>query len=115
MPDMQRERVGWSDEKWAAIDAAVTEELTRVRIVDEIVPTTKVGANDKTVSADRIDATARTIDDTTTIQLPEISVQFVLDKQQVEQPELTRALALVRRAASDFARLEDAMLLLGLA
>jgi uncharacterized linocin/CFP29 family protein len=115
MADVQRQRVGWTDEQWAAVDEAVAAELTRVRVVDEIIPTTTVGASDKTVSVDRINPLTRTIDDDTTIPLPEISVQFVLDKQQVEQPELKRALALARRAASDFARLEDAVLLRGLA
>jgi uncharacterized linocin/CFP29 family protein len=114
MDDVQRQRVGWADEQWAAIDAAVAAELARVRVVEEVIPTTTVGANDKTVTVDRINPLTRTIDDDTTIPLPEISVQFVLDKQQVQQPELTRALALVRRAASDFARLEDAVLLRGL-
>jgi uncharacterized linocin/CFP29 family protein len=114
MPDVQRERVGWSAEQWQAIDGAVAAELVRVRVVEEVIPTRTVNPNDKTVTVDRIDAQTRTIDDDTTIPLPEISVQFVLDKQQVEQPELTRALSLIRRAASDFARLEDAVFLRGL-
>jgi len=82
--------------------------------VDEVIPTTRVGANDKTVTIDRIDPLTRSIDDETTIPLPEISVQFVLDKQQVQQPELTRAISLAKRSASDFARIEDAVLLRGL-
>src|ERR1700749_3568234 len=113
MADVQRQRVGWTDQQWAAVDKAVAAELTRVRVVDEIIPTTTVAANEKTVPVDRINPLTRTIDDDATIPLPEISVQFILDKQQVEQPELTRELALARRAASDFARLEDAVLLRG--
>jgi len=114
MDDIQRQRVGWSEQQWSAIDAAVASEVTRVRVIDEIVPTATVGANDKTVTIDRIDPVTRTIDDESTIPLPELSVHFVLDKQQVQQPELTRALALARRAGSDFARVEDAVLLRGL-
>jgi uncharacterized linocin/CFP29 family protein len=114
MDDVQRKKVGWTDAQWAAIDSAVTTEVSRVRVLDEIIPTTTVGANDKTVTIDRINAVTRAIDDETTIPLPEISVYFELDKQQINQPELTRALALIRRAASDFARLEDAVLLRGL-
>src|SRR5438093_355566 len=114
MDENQRHKVDWSEQQWAAIDAAVAAEVTRVRIVEEIIPTKAVGANDKTVPVVRINPLDRTIDDETTIPLPEISVPFVLDKQQVYEPELTRALALARRAASDFARLEDAVLLRGL-
>src|SRR5688500_13036722 len=114
MDDAQRQRVGWTEQQWSAIDTAIASEVTRVRVVDEVIPTTNVDANDKTVTIDRIDPLTRTIDDETTIPLPELSVQFVLDKQQVQQPELTRALALARRAASDFARTEDAILLRGL-
>jgi uncharacterized linocin/CFP29 family protein len=114
MDDVQRQKVGWGEQQWAAIDAAVAAELTLIRVVEEVIPTTNVGPSEKTVTIDRINAQTRTIDDETTIPLPEISVQFQLDKQQVQQPELTRALALIRRAASDFARLEDAVLLRGL-
>jgi uncharacterized linocin/CFP29 family protein len=114
MDDVQRKKVGWGDEQWAAIDSAVATEVGRVRVLEDIIPTKTVGANDKTVTIDRINAVTRRIDDETTIPLPEISVYFELDKQQVNQPELTRALALIRRAASDFARLEDAVLLRGL-
>ncbi|ANW00605.1 encapsulin [Bradyrhizobium icense] len=115
MGDAQRLGVDWTQQQWGAIDAAVASEVKRVRVVEQVIPTTKVGANDKTVAIDRIDALTRTIDDVTTIPLPEISVQFFLDKQQVQQPELTRALSLARRAASDFARIEDEVLLRGLA
>ena len=115
MGDAQRLRVGWTEQQWGAIDAAVASEVMRVRVVEHVIPTTKVGANDKTVAIDRINPLTGTIDDVTTIPLPEISVQFLLDKQQVQQPELTRALSLVRRAASDFARIEDEVLLRGLA
>ncbi len=115
MGDAQRLRVGWTEQQWGAIDAAVASEVMRVRIVGHVVPTTKVGANDKTVAIDRINSLTGNIDDVTTIPLPEISIQFPLDLQQVQQPELTRALSLVRRAASTFARIEDEVLLRGLA
>ena len=114
MDDVQRQKVGWGNEQWAAIDSAIAAEVTRVRVVDEVIPTTTVGANDKTVTVDRINPMTRTIEDETTIPLPEISVRFSLDRQQVQQPELTRALAMIRRTASDFARIEDAVLLRGL-
>jgi uncharacterized linocin/CFP29 family protein len=114
MGDAQRLSVGWTEQQWGAIDAAIASEVKRVRVVERVIPTKNVGANDKTVAIDRIDAQAGTIDDVTTIPLSEISVQFLLDKQQVQQPELTRALSLVRRAASDFARIEDEVFLRGL-
>jgi uncharacterized linocin/CFP29 family protein len=114
MVDAQRSRVGWTEQQWAVIDAAVASEVMRVRVVSHVIPTTKVGANDKTVAIDRINPVTRTIDDVTTIPLPEISIQFLLDTQQVQQPELTRALSMVRRAANDFARIEDQVLVRGL-
>src|SRR5215469_9226639 len=114
MLDIHRASVGWTDQQWSAIDAAIAAEVKRVRVLDEIIPTTNVRSHDKTVTIDLIDAQARTIDDNTTIPLSEISVYFILDKQQVQQPELTRALALARRAASDFARIENEVLLRGL-
>jgi len=114
MGDAQRLSVGWTEQQWGAIDAAVASEVKRVRVVERVIPTKNVGANDKTVAIDRIDAPTGTIDDVTTIPLPEISVYLLLDKQQVQQHELTRALSLVRRAASDFARIEDEVLLRGL-
>jgi uncharacterized linocin/CFP29 family protein len=114
MGDAQRLSVGWTEQQWGAIDAAIASEVKRVRVVERVIPTKNVGANDKTVTIDRINPLTGTIDDVTTIPLPEISVQFLLDRQQVQQPELTRALSLVRRAASDFARIEDEVLLRGL-
>jgi len=115
MGDAQRLRVGWTEQQWEAIDAAVASEVKRVRVVAQVIPPTNVGVNDKTVTIDRMNALTRAIDDVTTIPLPEISVQFLLDKQQVQQPDLTLALSKARRAASDFARTEDAVLLRGLA
>ena len=115
MDDIQRQRVGWNSQQSAAIDAAVKAEVTRIRVVGDIIPTVNVGENDKTVAIDRINPLTRAIDDLTTIPLPEISVVFILDKQQVQQPELKRPLALARRAAIEFARIEEAMLLRGLA
>ena len=115
MVDAQRSRVGWTEQQWAVIDAAVASEVMRVRVVSHVIPTTKVGANDKTVAIDRINPVTRTIDDVTTIPLPEISIQFLLDMQQVQQPDLTRALSMVRRAANDFARIEDQVLVRGIA
>jgi uncharacterized linocin/CFP29 family protein len=114
MGDAQRLSVGWTEQQWGAIDAAIASEVKRVRVVERVIPTKNVGANDKTVAIDRIDARTGAIDDVTTIPLPEISIEFFLDKQQVQQPELTRALSLARRAANDFARIEDEVLLRGL-
>jgi len=114
MVDTQRLKVGWTEQQWGVIDAAVASEVMRVSVVGHVIPTTKVGANDKTVAIDRINPLTRTIDDVTTIPLPEISIQFLLDMQQVQQPELTRALSMVRRAANDFARIEDEVLVRGL-
>lgn len=114
MGDAQRLRVGWSEQQWAAIDAAVASDVMRGRVVEHIISTTKVGANDKAVAIDRINRLMGTIDDVPTMPLPEISINLYLDRQQVQQPELTRALALVRRAASDFARIEDEVFLRGI-
>ena len=84
MGDAQRLRVGWTEQQWGAIDAAVASEVMRVRVVEQVIPTTKVGANDKTVAIDRINSLTGNINDVTTIPanlagVPAMSIPCGLD------------------------------------
>ena len=54
MVDAQRLKLGWTEQQWGAVDAAVASEVMRVRVVGHVIPTTKVGANDKTVAIDHL-------------------------------------------------------------
>lgn len=110
----QRQKVGWSPEQWNQIDQVVSENVNAVRITHKIMPTLELERTEKKVPIDLLDRRTMTIDDTTTIALAEVSIQFELDKQQVEEEALSRAMIVIKRAANNFARLEDHIVMNGL-
>lgn len=110
----QRQKVGWSQAQWAQIDQVVAENVDAVRVTHEIMPTHKLERTATAVPIDLLDRRTLTIDYTTTMPLAEVSIQFQLDKQQVEEEALSGAMGLIKRAAINFSRLEDQIVMNGL-
>lgn len=112
---VQRQKVGWTQAQWTQIDQVVAENVKSVRVAHEIMPIHELERTAKAVPIDLVDRRTMTIDDTTTIPLAEVSIQFELDKQQVEEEALSRAMVLIKRAANNLARFEDQIVMNGLA
>jgi uncharacterized linocin/CFP29 family protein len=112
-------QVPWSDEQWARVNSVIQEEANRARVGAAFLP--MIGplpldtdfVREETISVPP-QAPPLTIEDRTTIQLATLQVMVNLRGAQMADPELTSALDLFRRAANVLARLEDAVVFLGL-
>jgi uncharacterized linocin/CFP29 family protein len=94
-----RDTIGWSPEVWHRIDAAVREEITRARVGAKFLPTVHVPAKATTAPADAVSTLAvgaaaipgvappgaLNVDETATIRINEVWVEFVLTPAQVEE------------------------------
>ena len=122
-------QVPWSDEQWARVNSVIQEEANRARVGAAFLPL--IGPLPPDTDFVRTEAIlpplppppppppplpppALTIEDRTTIQLATLQVNVNLRGAQMADPELTSALSLFRRAANVLARLEDAVIFLGL-
>src|SRR5262245_18647113 len=103
--------LGWTDSQWQEFSTLVRDEVRRNSVAEAFLPKIAVSPTDKQIRRDQINAATRTLDDITMLTLAELSVDFILDQQQVQEPDLDRAKAVARRAAIDHARLQDAVLL----
>jgi hypothetical protein len=100
-----RDKIDWSPEVWARIDAAVREEIKRSRVAARFLPTVHVPAKSTTVPADLVSATATanggggttpagvtpsgvfSVDESSTTRVNEVWVEFSLTPAQVEEEE----------------------------
>jgi uncharacterized linocin/CFP29 family protein len=112
-------QVPWSDEQWARVNSVIQEEANRARVgaaflpmVGPLPPDTDF-VREETISTPP-QAPPLTIEDRFTIRLATLQVMVNLRGAQMADPDLTSALALFRRAANVLARLEDAVVFLGL-
>jgi uncharacterized linocin/CFP29 family protein len=114
-------QVPWTSEQWARVTRVITEEANRARVAATFLPLTgPLPPSTDYVPFDRISYgppgerhQRMTIDDTTTILLPTLQVKVYLRGAQMADPEMTSAVALLRRAANVLARLEDAVVFNG--
>jgi uncharacterized linocin/CFP29 family protein len=116
-------QVPWTDEQWARVNAVIQEEAARARVAATFLPL--VGPLSPDADFVRLEtvnpvpgaaapAFALTLDDTDTRRLACLQVRVQLRGAQMQDPELTSALSLFRRAANILARLEDGIVLEGL-
>jgi uncharacterized linocin/CFP29 family protein len=114
-------QVPWTTEQWARATRVIAEEANRARVAATFLPLHgPLAPSADYVASDRISYGApgagpqrMTIDDTTTMLLPTLQVKVYLRGAQMADPEMTSALALLRRAANVLARLEDAVVFNG--
>jgi uncharacterized linocin/CFP29 family protein len=109
-----REALNWGDETWAAIDFAVHEENVRAGVAAKVIPLRGPLPQAVTVPAEAIDPQTMRVDESSVLPLVELTVDFSLTRQQVDQEaELGTAAALARRAASLLTQAEDLVVLQG--
>ena len=109
-----REALNWGDETWAAIDFAVHEENVRAGVAAKVIPLRGPLPQAVNVPAEVIDPKTMRVDESSVLPLVELTVDFSLTRQQVEQEgELGTAAALARRAASLLTHAEDLVVLQG--
>jgi uncharacterized linocin/CFP29 family protein len=109
-----REALNWSGEVWSAIDLAVHEESVRAGVAAKLVPLRGPLPQAVTVPAEAIDPLTLRVDESSVLPLVELTVDFSLTRQQVEQEaELGTAATLARRAATLLTQAEDLVVLQG--
>jgi uncharacterized linocin/CFP29 family protein len=114
-------QVPWTDEQWARVNNVIQEEASRARVAATFLP--MVGPLPPDADFVRWEtvnpipgapAAPLTIEDRTTLQLATLQVRVQLRGAQMQDPELTSALSLFRRAANILSRLEDGIVFDGL-
>jgi uncharacterized linocin/CFP29 family protein len=116
-------QVPWTEEQWARANQVIQEEASRARVGAQFLPLLgPLSASEDFVRNELIsypDVTQGgsqkriSIADTDTIKLPTLQVKVYLRGAQMADPEMTSALAILRRAANALARLEDAIIFNG--
>jgi uncharacterized linocin/CFP29 family protein len=121
--------LGWTEEQWNRIGAAVADEAQRARVAAQALPTcgpedpsivavpnyTLTSAADPNVpAATTVLATNRLeVNSAPDLPLTTIAVNVQLKTADVADPELRAALVMFRRAANIVARIEDALVFNG--
>ena len=109
-----REALNWDDQTWAEIDHAVHDENVRAGVAAQVIPLRGPVPDAVTVPAEVIDAPTMTIEEASMRPFVELSVEFSLTRQQVDQePSLRTAATLARRAAALLTQAEDVVVLQG--
>jgi uncharacterized linocin/CFP29 family protein len=109
-----REALKWDEPTWAAIDFGVHEENVRAGVAAKVIPLRGPQPEAVTVPAEAIDPSTMTVDESAVVPLVELTVDFSLTRQQVEQEaQQGTAAALARRAASLLTQAEDLVVLQG--
>ncbi|MGD0674990.1 MAG: family 1 encapsulin nanocompartment shell protein [Polyangiaceae bacterium] len=127
--------VGWTEEQWNRINAAVAEEAQKARIAARVLPTCGPehpstlavpnftlgkGPNRETplpgdaLARDGVEPRDRLeVDSYPTLYLTRIAVNIFLHSHEVADPEIKAALVMFRRAANYIARIEDVIVFHG--
>lgn len=109
-----RDALNWDPQTWAAIDNAVHEENVRAGVSAKVIPLRGPLPQATTVPREAIDPKTLTVDESAVVPLVELTLDFSLTRQQVEQePELGTAATLAGRAAALLTRAEDFVVLRG--
>src|SRR5262245_28362066 len=126
-----KDQIGWSDDIWTRIDAAVTDEMLRTRVVAKFLPLVHVQKKDTTVPSDVVvrpkandPDQALSVDEAQTSRINEFWVEFRLTPTQ-EEHERTEEIAMSQgqrastgitlaiQSANILAQVEDTALLNG--
>jgi len=107
--------LNWTEEQMARMKEAIDAEIENSRLAHKLIPDFRMGPNDRAVARDRYiypNARARPpvaegIDESFVDLGPDSQTLFTLTKLQTEDPDLSRALVRVRRAAQQLARRHD--------
>jgi uncharacterized linocin/CFP29 family protein len=105
--------LNWTDEQKKRVADTIAEEVEKVRLSHKFIPEVSVGADVRSVPANRYDYEEHSLNDVETIPLVELWVGVDLTKQQAEDADLSSALVLIRRAAATIAREHDALIFRG--
>jgi uncharacterized linocin/CFP29 family protein len=115
--NLGREKLPWSQEIWNRIDQAVHDECERTKIARKFIPLYgPVAPGELIVIADTVvrDAQTLTVNESATIALVELQVEFTLTPQQVHREgELMTAVTLATRSANLLAQAEDVIIFQG--
>lgn len=112
--------LGWTEDQWNRVAAAVTEEAQRARVAAQALPL--AGPEDGDVLAvpryrtgtKEVNGQKRLVVDTDpTLYLTRIGINVQLRSSDMADPKLAGALQIFRRAANYIARLEDALVFYG--
>ncbi len=99
--------VPWTDLQWSRVSQAITEQANRTRVAAGVLPVFgSLPRSTEVVPRERLLGDG-TVDDVSTINLLELSVEAKLSRQQVEEEDLGSAQSLFRWAASLVAQCED--------
>jgi uncharacterized linocin/CFP29 family protein len=115
--NLGREKLPWSQEIWNRIDQAVHDECERTKIASKVIP--KYGPlaqSELVVISDTVvrDGQTLTVNESATIALVELQVEFTLTLQQVHREgELMTAVTLATRAANLLSQAEDVVIFQG--
>lgn len=110
--------IGWTEEHWSRITAAVTEEAQKARVAAQLLPV--VGPVDPSMVAVpnyRLLApppgTTLRVNSDPNLYLSTIAVNVALRSVDAADPDLNAALQMFRRAANFVARIEDSLIFNG--
>ncbi|MFZ0210106.1 MAG: encapsulin, partial [Roseiarcus sp.] len=116
-------QVPWTDEQWALVTQTVQKEASRARVAATFLPLFgPLPPDTDFVRADKLEYKDSpepkppkriSVDDKAILLLATLYVKVWLRGAQMEDPNLTSALLMFRRAANVLARLEDAIVFRG--
>lgn len=116
-------QVPWTDEQWALVTQTVQKEASRARVAATFLPLFgPLPPDTDFVRADKLEYKDSpepkppkriSVDDKAILLLSTLYVKVWLRGAQMEDPNLTSALLMFRRAANVLARLEDAIVFRG--
>jgi uncharacterized linocin/CFP29 family protein len=111
--NLGRDKLPWSSELWDRIDAAVHDEMQRIRVLAKVLPTRPL-PDASSVPADNIDLDTLKIAEGEVKPFIEISLAFELTQGQVDdEADLGTCHTLARFAAKSVALAEDMIFLRG--
>ncbi len=99
----------WTPAQQGLIDATILDEIENSRLAHRVIPGFRLSNESVgTVSSDTYDYSSGSIDDTDSVRVKELVVNFSLPRRQTENADLTSALTRIRTATQELARRHDA-------
>ncbi len=112
--NLNRDKLGWGEPIWHAIDQAVHEQELRSEVASKFIPLRGPFPDALNVPSQIVDPESMTVNEGLTTALTELWVEFGLTEQQVEnEDKFSTAVTLATRAASLVSRAEDLLVFQG--